>query len=465
MGALGDYIHLKISNYRKYGVANETGGNEDIAPMFYNYCDSKTFINERLNRISEVSDEAINILRSRLKANTPDGLTKEEQAWGRDQQRLINYIYELLYTQVNNINKGAKVLVETTSGQGKYSNKETKQLQTLSATFQWASGYSHSQLMQLRSKKQKQLQEIKRLIAEINKGKQPQSDTNLKKLTQLYTKFTDIIPNQQFNTVAEIEKAIAAFRYTGTIQQVAGKFGEQLVAICDDTAEDMGKKELVNFLQTAVQGDVRTEITFDKDLIAPGKATFLRTTDESGNEYYLGTTQDKTDVHIHIKDEDIFASVKDYAAEPGSFKNPHLQNVNLLQSLTFLNSYLDNFGNHWLNMHALKGSGGWSNQKEADAIVLKEIAYEALASGSPFKQSNPANVFVYIDRAKGYVFVEKTSDLLLNHFDRFIMRSVEDIILKNRRVPLKNGIQDRIEDILRQVHKINIAVSLNITPR
>ena len=116
-------------------------------------------------------------------------------------------------------------------------------------------------------------------------------------------------------------------------------------------------------------------------------------------------------------------------------------------------------------MHALRSSGGWSNQKEADNIVSKEIAYEALASGSPFKQSNPANVFVYIDRAKGYVFVEKTSDLLLNHFDRFIMRSVEDIILKNRRVPLKNGIQDRIEDILRQVHKINIAVSLNITPR
>ena len=72
---------------------------------------------------------------------------------------------------------------------------------------------------------------------------------------------------------------------------------------------------------------------------------------------------------------------------------------------------------------------------------------------------------MYIDRAKGYVFVEKTSDLLLNHFDRFTMRSVEDITLKNRRVPLKHGIQDRIEDILNQVHKINIAVSLDITPR
>ena len=80
MSALGDYIHLKITNYRKYGVANETGGNVDIAPIFYNYYDSKTFIKERLNQVSEISDEAVNILRARLKANTPDGLTKEEQS-------------------------------------------------------------------------------------------------------------------------------------------------------------------------------------------------------------------------------------------------------------------------------------------------------------------------------------------------------------------------------------------------
>ena len=193
------------------------------------------------------------------------------------------------------------------------------------------------------------------------------------------------------------------------------------------------------------------------------KANFLKT-DSTGTKYYLGITQNKTDVQITIQDEDIFASVKDYAAEPGTFKSPHLQTVNLLQSLTFLNNYLENFGNHWLNMHALKTSGSWSNQKSADEIVTKEVAFEALSSGSPFKQSTPANVFVYIDRAKGYVFVEKVSDLLLNHFERFTMRNIGDIVLQNRRATSKNGIQDRISNILNQVHKTNIAVTLNIQP-
>lgn len=199
--------------------------------------------------------------------------------------------------------------------------------------------------MQLRNKKQAQLKQIKALINDINKGKQPQSDAKLKQLTKLYTQFTDIVPDQKFNTVAEVEKAIADFRYRGTIQEVAGNFGEQLVATCDDTAFNLSKRELVNFLQKAVQGDIRTEISFDKDFIMENKANFLKT-DSTGTKYYLGTTQNKTDVQISIDDEDIFASVKDYAAEPGTFKNPHLQSVNLLQSLVFLNNYLSNFGNH-----------------------------------------------------------------------------------------------------------------------
>ena len=457
MSALGDYIHLKISNYKKYGTANETGGNTEVTPIFYNYYDSKAFIQERLNRVTEVSDEAVNILRARLKSNTPFSLSQEEQKWYRNQQQWIDYIYELIFTQVENIDEGATKLFKDTSG------ANTRQLKNITALSQWASSYSYEQLIQLRKQKQKQLEKINNLIREINNGQQPQSDNNLKRLTELYTEFTDIIPNKQFNTVAEIENAIAAFIYGGTIQQVAGTFGEQLVAACDDAAENMGKREFVNFIQNAVKGDEKTQILINKELISENKAPFLNMTKDR-TQYSIGTTQNKTDVNINIQDEDIFASVKDYAPKPRRFKNPHLQDVNLFQSLAFLNDYLDNFGNHWLNMHALKGGGKWSNQQSADEIVSREVAYEALSQGSPFKQTNPANVFVYIDRVNGYVFVEKVSDILLNHFERFKMSKIGSINLKNRKVPLKNGIQDRIADILNQVHKINIAVSLNIRP-
>ena len=115
-------------------------------------------------------------------------------------------------------------------------------------------------------------------------------------------------------------------------------------------------------------------------------------------------------------------------------------------------------------MHALRNSKKWSNQKEADAIVDKEVAYEALIGGSPFKNVEPANLFIYIERAKGYVFIERTTDLMLQHFERFNMKSVGDIMLQNRKVQAKYGSAERIASILSQLHKINIAVSLNINP-
>jgi len=461
MSALGDYIHLYAKNYDRYGTANQTD-NKDVSKIGYDYINSKVFINQRLMFVKPISDETINILQQRLQANTSTAFNKEKSEWAANQQKLIDYIYELLFTQVKNVSLGAERLYKTTGGEGVAWTKDKIPV-TLSTTKQWASQYSYDQLMSLREKKKAQREQIEKLITEINNSQQPQSDKKLQKLIQLYEQYADMSLAPSENVLAEIEKAMGENVYKGTIQQVAGKFGEQLVATCADTAEKMGKKELFDFFSKAIKGDVRTEIYIDAQDINLGKANFLRT-DDSGNKYYLGTTQNKTDVEIQINNEDIFATVKDYAAIPGQYRNPDLQDVNLFQTIAFLNSYLDNFGNHWINMHALKNSKGWSNQKEADAIVNKEVAYEALIGGSPFKSVEPANLFVYIERAKGYVFVERTSDLMLQHFERFNMKNVGEIMLQNRKAQAKYGSAERISSILSQLHKINIAVSLNITP-
>lgn len=461
MSALGDYIHLYAKNYDRYGTANPTE-NEHVSKISYDYINSKVFINQRLAFVKPISDETISILQQRLRANTSTTFNQEKNEWAVNQQRLIDYIYELLFTQVKNVSLGAERLYNTTSGKGVVWTQDKTPL-TLSTTKQWASQYSYDQLKSLREKKKAQREQIEKLITEINSSQQPQSDKKLQKLIQLYEAYSDITPKSNENVLAEIEKAMGENVYKGTIQQVAGKFGEQLVATCADAAKTMGKKEFVKFLSEAVKGESRSEIHIDTQDINLKKANFLKT-DDSGNKYYLGTTQNKTDVEIQINNEDIFATVKDYAAVPGQFRNPDLQDVNLFQTIAFLNNYLDNFGNHWINMHALKNSKKWSNQKEADAIVNKEVAYEALIGGSPFKSVEPANLFIYIERAKGYVFIERTTDLMLQHFERFNMKSVGDIMLHNRKVQAKYGSEERIASILSQLHKINIAVSLNITP-
>jgi hypothetical protein len=96
--------------------------------------------------------------------------------------------------------------------------------------------------------------------------------------------------------------------------------------------------------------------------------------------------------------------------------SPHLQDVGLLSTLVYLNNYLEDFGNHWLNLHAIHVDMNFA-RPDADEIVQKEIAFEALVSGNPLKTNmQNANAFIYINRATGTVFVKSVSDLLLNEF-------------------------------------------------
>ena len=259
-------------------------------------------------------------------------------------------------------------------------------------------------------------------------------------------------------------------RNKGTTQQIAGKFGESIVAACGDTAKNLSGRALVNYLSSAIQGSDTSRISFDKDLLAeklpPGYFA-----EEDGAKYYIGTSFDKVDVSINIENENILASVKNYSLEAdGKMRNPHLQrDVNLFQALLYMNTQIENYGNHWLNMHVLhsdKNLSGFSG----DSALQAEIYYEALAGGSPLKSgADVANTFVYINRSNGFVFVKSTPELLLNQ-NNFASKSIGSILLQNRVVAAnkKNGknvtevaVVNRIQSILVQLHQINISVALS----
>lgn len=462
MSALGYYIHLRAENYAKYGTAPI---GED--PIKYNYMDSTNFLRKRMRgNINRISNKSIDVLRARLKSNTQKELTKSEKNFERDQQKQIDYIYELLYQQVYNVTK-LRQLGLTTSGNGyRYFKGGEKPPERLSKTSQWASSKSHDELMALREQKQKEYKKIKKLIKKINTSEQPQSEKNLKQLMDLYEQYTYLTPDG-LSTAGEIDEAIGKSRYQGTIQEVAGKFGEMLTAACGDKAIELGKKEFVEFLSKSVIGDEKTDILISKDLIYDGKAdSFLNTSTKDNTKFFLAKTQNKVDVEITVNGEDLFASVKDYAyteeEEKAGKMRASLQEVSLFQSILFLNSFLENFGNHWINMHALKGKDAQLNKGEADTIVRKEVAYEALAGGSPFKSGvKHSNVFVFINRATGYVYVERTHDILMKKFDSFsITPDPSSVRLSN--YYSKKSSDDRITRLLKQLHKTKIRVSLSI---
>lgn len=462
MSALGEYIHLRYKNYNRYGITRT----DPQGKPALNY--SADIIDNRLKDENMVSENALNILKMRLKANTSDNINQDNKEWAIQQQKLINEVYTLLQERVSDGKvTGIHKVINIAAGQGW--TTRNKQKMKLPTTQNWASTLSIQELDSRKDKAQALISQIQSLITEINKGAQPQSQKNLQTLIQLYEQYTHLSGDSLTDsTIGGIEKAIGEHVYKNSATAIGGHFGEMLVALCDDSCATLAEDAVAEYLEKAVKGQERTQVTFSKDLVRGAKRDefFLNTSTEDGTKYTLGSTQNKVDVYIQINDEDIFANVKSYAVLAGETPRAKLQNVNLFYSLVFLNSWesYQDFGNHWLNLHTANTkrlNGPQSNRAELDEILKKEIAIEAFSTGNPLKQNvSHANVFVFINRATGDVYVKNIKTILKDDFDNIRgLDSISNIYLKNKK---EDRVQDRIYNILNELHQKKIEVAYNI---
>lgn len=456
MSALGEYIHLYYSNYKQYGVARV--GQQ---PSFGNYV--LATINRRIeNEVENIDQRAINELQKRLKLNSQSQLQQSKSSWAKRQQQLIDQIYTLLYERSQKIS-GVERLYNI--GQGNYyiTNKNGNTSHILTDSH-WAASKSVEELRRLSKQANAIFTEINTLIDKINKDQSSQSLDDLKKLEQLYKQYTHLSYDSNDHTLGAIEKAIGEKRYDGAASNIAGQFGEMFVAVCDDKIFKEANKTVAQIVEQSVKGDEKAEILIDKNLISDNRGDFIyKTSAKDGTMYSLGVTQNKVDVEIQINNQDIFASVKSYSGIDSKSARPDLQQVNLLTTLTFLNNYeeLQNIGNHWINMHASHPGKAKSINKTLDDIIKKEIAFQALSSGNPFKQGvRKANAFVFINRSTGQVFVKSVKDILSNNLSTIGgLDAVSNVYLDNHK---SNKIQDRITNVLEQIHQCNISVAMNI---
>ena len=432
MSALGNYIHLHAENYLKYGVAKK---GETPKP----FSGINNFLQNRLAGIKDINDGTIKILEQRLKNNTVAQESQDKQNSNQDFQKKIDKLYELIaaHSSISSINS----YLHGSSGIVKPSN--INRIESLAL--------SRGEI----ERRKTLIQEIDLKIAEINKN-QMATEAQIKELLNLYTAAGGTKTFSQTGNksiLGQLQDAINETSYNTWISAVSGEFGEKLVAMCGDKAENLAIDELENYLKEAVIGDARTSITLSKDKVAKDLSSFLKT-DEKNNSYYLGTTQDKVDVKIQVNNEDVLANVKHYYnAEKVTLQS----RVSLFSALAFLEQY-DQFGTHWLNMHAGRLLG---NRGSADQILKEEIAYEALVSGNPLKKGvQGANTFVFIDRATGRVVVKKTKDILTSEMNKVnIKPNINSLKLKNR---YTKNYQDRITGILMQAHATQLHVSLNV---
>ena len=457
MSALGDYIHLYYSHYKEYGVAHI---NE--SPRIANY--SLNIIQRRIkNEVLDINKTTVKELERRLKLNSNSNLEKGKTEQAKLQQKLLDEVYALLYERLQKV-QDIDRLREKNSGNF-WSMKDGTRTHTLREAH-WASSLTIDELKKRRKQAKKLYQTIQKLITEINNQKSQQSLDKLLELEKLYERYTHLSYQSSDHTLTAIEKAITQHRYNNTKQQVSGDFGEMLLATLGDKIFKEANQTVAQAVEESVKGQQRTEILIDKTLISNnrGDQIFKQTT-KDGTQYYMKPTQNKVDVQIKIDDDNILASVKTYSGTDSRTFRPNLQEINLFYSILFLNDYngLQDIGNHWLNLHTSHPGKTFNSidSGQIDETIKRQVAFQALSSGNPFKQGvNNANVFVYINRDSGQVYVKSIKDILLNDFSKIGgLDKISKIYLQNHR---SKKIEDRITNVLNQLHKQKLSIALNI---
>ena len=474
--ALGDYVHLRASNYLKFGT-NRNGTNNT-----YNYINARQFLNQRLGSVKTIKNQGtIDELSRRLAANTSQKMDMAEQKWKRTQQRFIDQILKIIIERAKNVT-GERRQQSMATGKGwvTISQGNSKKPVQISTTQQWASSMSHAELMQIRKKARVYFREMQNLVNEINKnkGEVPIPQEKFDRLCTLAARFSGLTPENGESALRMAETAVKEGQYLSAYSHVAGAFGEMLVAACDDKAVQTAHGEMRKFLQQRVVGNKTSDIYVSYSDLVTKPETFKKGgKDDRGVEYRLGQSKDKVDVQIKINDEEVFANVKSYTGFENSTQRVSLvEGTPFLSALIYLNNVLPNFGNHWLNFHAMhkrdNASLGFntSNMEEADQIVKTELAFEALSSGNALKQNTKnANVFVYINRATGQVYVKTVAEILQD-LSRFggSLNSISDWRIRNdfqvaeSQEKKEAAITTRLSKILGQLHGKKISISYRV---
>lgn len=106
-------------------------------------------------------------------------------------------------------------------------------------------------------------------------------------------------------------------------------------------------------------------------------------------------------------------------------------------------------------------------KEDVDQAVRFELIYDAFVKGNPLKTgTDTANVFVLMDSKTGKLKVINTAEILMNDALReksFKLSHAKGLTNPNLTNEMNDsGSKYRIENILNQIHKINISVAYNV---
>jgi hypothetical protein len=447
MSALGEYVHLNVYNYKKYGTArvNSNGVKEPLAASL---AAQKRKNLEAINSLSTVSDGTLNTLKERIEKND----------------------YKKQVSQAAMIRAGEKNSAEKIQRElERYIAKEIGKTDIFQQTSEPRSNDIQINEAKMNIERAREIRN--NIYKNIKTFNETQSERTLNTIYNNFQEFyrclgatptSDILPDREkikeYGTAKALTAALSSINLAeATKASYNGFYGEACVFAAENIAATMSEEALVDYLvEQTRQGLEGLDFAMNPSLLSKKVQKIYE--DKTGvNLYQIHQSQNKLDASITLNGENIDATVKAYTATDNIAKT-HLQDINLMYTLA---ATADQFGNHWINLHASS-----MDTTEADEVLKDALRYEALVSGNPLKQgSKLPNTFVAIDIDSGKVYTKTAKEMLLKEPNTFtispkLTSEYFDFRSQNKK---KGTVEERISTILQAFHEHKLSVSYKVT--
>lgn len=467
MAGIGDYVHYKKANYRKYGTTVKGPSNYSEA--------TSIFIEQR------------NVLKNRIPSTTSNNLQELENflngmMYGSDEdqqsdtqaiqelQNRVSKVFTEKYSNFGlNFSKGMEVYYK---GNQKATQEKSIKITTLEKYLQTIKNMANGSIQLSKSAN---IAIINNVISQL----ESYLNSHRGDITSTIDLTTDSSAKDllaQINRVLKMQsipKALAigdAFEYWLALASMYG--GAKAVEVSDqliiDTLVKGGNRSnpiisLNNFSDEYINMD---------DLMASGAFSkgWQPLNDYTGFMFNK-PTQDKLDMVFNWKGDELKVSAKNYKLTSSGSLIHLVSGTSLLYLIGGENT---DFVNHWLNCVSGVDSIGGKLLQSAHIAMKLTILVKALTGLGTSAQANISDTFILNHRIQQHIYVRSMAQIL-NNVENLITKDVNGVRfsgypnrIPNKWVGKKQGpmsrvsAQARITNLIATLHTYNISVS--ITP-
>lgn len=401
MSVLGDYVHLWYPSYEKYGVNKyKQSGKPSLESVLIK---QRQLNQDRIDSLPEIDSSILGELKTRVKKNIPAGkdLVLLNENLVENIEKLIDTFKVFLKENVtaaetlgikNNINNldfdKSKVKVEEA--------KHARDL--LYSTLKTAEKNFHNG-------KPIQNSTITAIIKNFNNFFKAMGAAQKEGGVSLLT------PEQikNIDTVSAIKLLVQDISFAEAHKSTTeGIVGETVTQICRDRGYNLALETVYKEIKNDIKGSNVSTFQIIKSQVSSAVAKeYSKITKD--NIYKVKSSQNKVDVSITVNKTPLNISVKNYSSSSNNKITVGLQDANFFTSLV---TTVDDFANHWLNLHVANRKP-FSINRDVEEALGDHIKYEALVSGNLLKQNvSLTDTFLAMDSNKGLVYAVSTKDIL-----------------------------------------------------